>query len=130
MTKQEMPRLIGVRHVGLSALDPVALAEFYRDVLGLRLVPTDTAALGTTAFLSSHPVAAVVDLVFFANSSYQHTAFEVASLADLRALYRPGTRPGGPVQMALNHGVSPPFYFGDPQGDMVEGDLPTGVRTV
>src|SRR5262249_58785851 len=99
MTKQEMPRLIGVRHVGLSALDPVALAEFYRDVLGLRLVPTDTAALGTTAFLSSHPVAAVVDLVFFANSSYQHTALEVASLADLRPLYPQLTRPGLPPQL-------------------------------
>src|SRR5262249_57498613 len=114
MTKQEMPRLIGVRHVGLSALDPVALAEFYRDVLGLRLVPTDTAALGTTAFLSSHPVAAVVDLVFFANSSYQHTAFEVASLADLRALYRQVTRRGVPGKMALNHRVSPSFYFDEP----------------
>jgi len=37
MTKQEteMAQVIGVGHVALSARDPVALAEFYSDVLGL-----------------------------------------------------------------------------------------------
>lgn len=37
MTKQEteMPKVIGVGHVALSARDPSALAEFYSDVLGL-----------------------------------------------------------------------------------------------
>ena len=49
MTKQDVPQVIGVRHVGLSARDPAALAEFYRDVLGLQVVPTDTAALGRVA---------------------------------------------------------------------------------
>src|SRR5262245_13592047 len=130
MTKQEMPRLIGVRHVGLSARDPVALAEFYRDVLGLELVPTDTAALGTTAFLSSHPAEAVVDLVFFANPSYQHTAFEVGSLADLRAFHRRVTGQGVPVKMTLNHGASLSFYFEDPEGHMIEVYWPTGVATI
>lgn len=33
------PRLMGVGHVALSARDPVALAEFYRDVLGFQVVP-------------------------------------------------------------------------------------------
>src|SRR5262249_8035427 len=37
MTQRETPQVIGVRHVGLSARDPAALAEFYRDVLGLQV---------------------------------------------------------------------------------------------
>src|SRR5262249_15622189 len=52
MTQRETPQVIGVRHVGLSARDPAELAEFYRDVLGLQIVPVDTSALGATAFLS------------------------------------------------------------------------------
>jgi len=37
MANQETnrPRVMGVGHVALSARDPVALAEFYSDVLGL-----------------------------------------------------------------------------------------------
>ena len=38
----ETPQMIGVGHVALSARDPVALAEFYRNALGLQVVPTET----------------------------------------------------------------------------------------
>jgi catechol-2,3-dioxygenase len=127
MTKQEMPQVIGVRHVGLSARDPAALAAFYRDVLGLQVVPTDTSALGATAFLSSHPAEGSLDLAFFTNPAYQHTAFEVRSLADLRAFHQRVLDRGVPVQMALNHGVSLSFYFLDPEGHLVEVYWPTGV---
>jgi catechol-2,3-dioxygenase len=127
MTKQDVPQVIGVRHVGLSARDPAALAAFYRDVLGLQVVPTDTAALGATAFLSSHPAEGSLDLAFFANPAYQHTAFEVRSLADLRALHQRVLGRGVPIKMALNHGVSLSFYFVDPEGHMVEVYWPTGV---
>ena len=53
--RQTPKGLIGLRHVGLSAQNPAALADFYHVVLGLNIVPTDTAALGPTAFLSGHP---------------------------------------------------------------------------
>jgi hypothetical protein len=33
MIKPVIPQVVGVRHVGLAARDPDALAEFYRDVL-------------------------------------------------------------------------------------------------
>ena len=122
-----MPLMIGVRHVGLSARDPAALAEFYQDVLGLQVVPTDTAALGAMAFLSSHPAEGSLDLAFFANPAYQHTAFEVRSLADLRAIHQQVLGRGVPIKMALNHGVSLSFYFVDPEGHMVEVYWPTGV---
>jgi catechol-2,3-dioxygenase len=127
MTQQETPQVIGVRHVGLSARDPAALAEFYRDVLGLQVVPMDTAALGATAFLSSHPTERFLDLALFANPAYQHTAFEVHSLADLRAFHQRVIGRGVPVKMALNHGVSLSFYFDDPEGHLIEVYWPTGV---
>ena len=120
MTQRETPQVIGVRHVGLSARDPAALAEFYRDVLGLQIVPVDTSALGATAFLSSRPAEVPVDLALFANPAYRHTAFEVRSLADLRALHQRVLGRGVPVKMALNHGVSLSFYFDDPEGHLIE----------
>ena len=48
-----MSSSIGVRHVGLLAKDPVALTEFYSDVLGMKVVrqtPPDS-PVGTTVFL-------------------------------------------------------------------------------
>ena len=130
MTKQDVPQVVGVRHVGLSARDPAALAEFYHDVLGLQVVggsAADTSVFGATAFLSSHPAEVPVDLALFANPAYQHTAFEVRSLADLRALHQRVLGRGVPVKMALNHGASLAFYFDDPEGHLVEVYWPTGV---
>jgi catechol-2,3-dioxygenase len=122
-----MPLMIGVRHVGLSARDPAALALFYRDVLGLQVIPTDTSTLGATAFLSSQPGSRPIDLGRFANAAHRHTSFEVRSLADLRAFHQRVLDVGVPVQMALNHGVSLSFYFLDPEGHLIEVYWPTGV---
>ena len=130
MTQQETPQVIGVRHVGLSARDPAALAEFYRDVLGLQVVggsTAETSAFGATAFLSSHPDDVPVDLALVANPAYQHTAFAVRSLVDLRAFHQLVVGRGVPVKMALNHGVSLSFYFDDPEGHLIEVYWPTGV---
>src|SRR5262245_53378455 len=99
MTKQDAPQVIGVRHVGLSARDPAALAEFYQDLLGLQVVPVDASALGPTAFLTSRPAEGSLDLALFANPAYQHTAFEVRSLADLRAFHQRALGLGVPVKM-------------------------------
>jgi catechol-2,3-dioxygenase len=126
-TQQATPQVIGVGHVALSARDPATLSEFYRDVLGFQVVPTETSDLGESAFLSSHPVDASVDLVLFANPAFQHTAFEVGSLADLRAFHERVLRRGVQVKMALNHGVSLSFYFDDPEGHLVEVYWSTGI---
>ena len=45
--------MIGVRLIGLMSRDTSALAEFYRDVLGLPGLPTDTAALGSPSAAGS-----------------------------------------------------------------------------
>jgi catechol-2,3-dioxygenase len=130
MTKQETPHVIGVRHVGLSARDPAGLAAFYHDMLGLQVVggsAAHTSAFGASAFLSCHPAEESHDLALFANPAYQHTAFKVRSLADLRAMYQRVLGRGVPVKMAYNHGASLAFYFDDPEGHLIEVYWPTGV---
>ena len=133
MTKQDVPQVIGVCHVGLSARDPAALAAFYHDVLGLQVVggsAADTSVFGATAFLSSHPARESHDLALFADPTFQHTAFKVRSLADLRAFHQRVLGRGVPFRMALDHGVSLSFYFEDPEGHVIELYWPTGIDCV
>ena len=129
MSKQEITEVIGVHHVGLSARDPAALAEFYHDVLGLEVVggsTPDASDFGATAFLRSQSEEHH-DLALFANPAFQHTAFKVGSLAHLRIVYQRVLGRGVPVKMAFNHGVSIAFYFEDPEGHLIEVYWPTGV---
>jgi len=121
------PRVMGVGHVALNARDPAALAEFYREVLGFQVVPTETSDLGENVFLSSRPAERSVDLALFRNPAFKHTAFEVRSLADLRSFYQRLLDRSVPVKMALNHGVSLSFYFDDPEGHLIEVYWPTGI---
>src|SRR5271166_1773121 len=115
-----MPEYIGVRHVGWGVKDPVALASFYRDVLGMTIVtelPADS-HMGTTVFMSRHPEQAAEhhDLVFFSNPAFAHTAFEVGSLAELLASYREVKEKGVPIKFTFNHGFWLSFYIDDPEG--------------
>ena len=121
------PRVMGVGHVALNARDPAALAEFYREVLGFQVVPTETSDLGENVFLSSRPAERSVDLALFRNPAFKHTAFEVRSLADLRSFHQRLLDRSVPVKMALNHGVSLSFYFDDPEGHLIEVYWPTGI---
>jgi catechol-2,3-dioxygenase len=118
---------MGVGHVALSARDPAALAEFYREVLGFQVVPTETSHLGENVFLSSHPADVSVDFALFGNPAFQHTAFEVRSLSDLRAFHQRVLDRRVPVKLALNHGVSLSFYFDDPEGHLIEVFWSTGI---
>jgi len=124
------PRVMGVGHVALHARDPAALAGFYRELLGFQVVPTETSDLGENVFLSSRPAEVSVDLALFGNPAFQHTAFEVRSLADLRALYKRVLDGGVPVKMALNHGVSLSFYFDDPEGHLIEVFWSMGIDSL
>jgi len=52
-----MPSFIGVRHVGLAAKNPAALAEFYRNVMGMTVVsesPRGSPFWGASVFLGAH----------------------------------------------------------------------------
>ena len=115
--------LIGVRHVGWGVKDPAALAAWYRNVLGMKVVhqTEPDSPIGTTVFLShalhdedDH------DLVFFSNEMFAHTAFKTTSLGELKAWYDLVRQREVPIQATLNHGISLSLYFADPEGHRIE----------
>jgi catechol-2,3-dioxygenase len=114
----------------MVANDPTALAEFYRDVLGMTITGSSNAdgPFGTTAFLSSRPEEEDHELAIFASAKYRHLAFKVASLADLRALYHQVVARGISVKLTMIHGCALAFYFDDPEGNMIEIYWPTDLR--
>jgi catechol-2,3-dioxygenase len=125
-----MEKISGFHHVGIVAQDPVALAEFYRDVLGMTITggSEEGSQFGKTAFLSSRPEEEDHELAIFATPMYRHLAFKVASLADLRALHRQITARGIPIKLTFNHGCSLAFCIDDPEGNMIEVYWPTGLH--
>ena len=129
MPQSAGPRLVGLCHIGIHSKDPVALAAFYQDVLGMKIVggsPADS-PFGASTFLSSRPGDESHEIVIFANPDLRHTAFKVASVEDLRAAWRDVAARGCRVKVALNHGVSLAFYFDDPEGNMIEIYWATGL---
>jgi catechol-2,3-dioxygenase len=121
-------RNTGIHHVGLCAKDPAASAEFYRDVLGMQIVGGSAPdhPFGATAFLSSRPGEESHEIALFANPALAHVAFKVSSLAELRSFYVRVVERNIPIKFLANHGVSFAFYFGDPDGNMIEVYWPTG----
>jgi catechol-2,3-dioxygenase len=114
----------------MVANDPIALAAFYRDVLGMTITGGSAGGPhGTTAFLSSRPDEEDHELAIFTDTKYRHLAFKVATLADLRAFYHQIVARGIPVKLTMIHGRSLAFYFDDPEGNMIEVYWPTNLRT-
>ena len=120
----------GVSHVGIAARDPAALAEFYRDVLGMvqNGGSEGDSALGASAFLTSRPDEENHEIVFFADRRYAHTAFRVESLTELRGRYQAVVGRGIEVHRVVNHGCSLAFYFADPEGNQIEIYWATNVH--
>src|SRR5215471_9913946 len=118
----------GIHHVGLRATNPAASAEFYRDVLGMRIVGGSAPdhPIGATAFLSSRPDEESHEIALFANPAFAHVVFKVPSLAELRSFYTRVVERNIPIKFLANHGVSFAFYFDDPDGNMIEVYWPTG----
>jgi len=83
-------RTIGLAHVGMYARNPAALAEFYRDVMGMQIVggSDESHPLGPTAFLSSRPGEESHEIAIFSNPDLAHRAFKVGSLAALKRVLR------------------------------------------
>ena len=123
--------ITGVRHVGWGSKDPVALAKFYQDVLGMAIVaqtPPES-HMGTTIFLSLHPeVEGHHDIVLFSNPVFAHTAFRVEDLDQFLSFYKESKSKGVAIKFTFNHGVWFSFYIDDPEGHNLEFYWPTYVN--
>ena len=129
-TKHDSLEMIGLGHVGMYAKNPALLAEFYRDVMGMRVVGGSDAShpIGATAFLSSHPHEEHHEIAMFSNPEGVHRAFKVGSLAALKRFYQKIVRGGIPIKFQFNHGNAFAFYFSDPEGNMIEVYWRTGLE--
>ena len=129
MTKSAESSPTGLCHIGIHSKEPAKLANFYQDVLGMQVVggSGSDSPFGASTFLSSRPDEESHEIVIFADDRLRHTAFRVATLADLRARHRDVMARGLAIKMALNHGVSLAFYFDDPEGNMIEIYWATGL---
>jgi len=117
-----------IGHVGLTARNPAASAEFYRNVFGMEITGGSTSdhPIGATAFLTSRPGGQPHDLVLAANPEVAHVAFKVSSLAELKSFHARVVEMKIPLKFVFNHHESFAFYFNDPDGNMIEVCWPTG----
>jgi hypothetical protein len=88
--------------------------------------PADTPGLGASAFLTSRPGEESHEIALFSRPQFRHVAFKVASLAELKRLYRLVLERELPIKLTSDHGVSLAFYFDDPDGNMTEVYWPMG----
>jgi catechol 2,3-dioxygenase-like lactoylglutathione lyase family enzyme len=122
-------------HVALSANDPDALARFYEQFLGMRLVGRLDGNRGVFLATAHRPVGP--DIEFFQTPDAKsgrteqhnfsehdlaspHVAFRVAALADLQTNQREVTRFGGTFVAAVNHGAVISCRVLDPEGHHID----------
>jgi len=114
-------------HIALPARNPREVAAFYHEFLGLDVTLEGALpALGAFVFLSDRPAEQAQTLTFMTKPEARHIAWEVESLAALKALYAAATARGIPIDVAFNHRVSLSLYLHDPEGNGLEIYWPTG----
>jgi catechol-2,3-dioxygenase len=139
-----MPQVTRLEHVNLNAQDPMRLATFYCDLLGMRVfaqIPENQAV-----FLAAPARQESFDLSIFhtpagaadraqpvspgeRTASSPHIAFLVPTLADLRKCPQEASRLGGTYLFALNHGPAISCHILDPEGTQIELAWPTGRQS-
>ncbi|MBV9441140.1 MAG: hypothetical protein JO217_00465, partial [Acidobacteriaceae bacterium] len=117
-----------IGHVGLHAINPVASAEFYKDVFGMEITGGSASEhpLGATAFLTSRPGEEPHENRLGRQPRIRSHRFQ--GLFTCRVPILPRARCGeeDPDQVVFNHHESFAFYFDDPGGNMIEVYWPTG----
>ncbi len=112
-----------ISKVGLKARDADALAEFYRDLLGLEeAVRADDSIVLSAAGrdlleIESAPLAKPDDPH---SAGLFHTAFLLPSRRDLARWVRHASEKRIPVTGASDHWVSEALYLNDPEGNGIE----------
>jgi catechol 2,3-dioxygenase len=124
-----IPRVKRIAHIVLFVRDPRASAEWYGDVLGMRVsatVPDGPYRGGIFLSFGEHDH----DLALFPASSaadrgkeFEHIGLEVdcdGNIDQLRRLYGKMLQRGVRINEVLDHGVSIGIYFFDPDGHQLE----------
>ena len=104
---------------------PNSTAKFWvcRPWVAPQMVPP---GIGASAFLSSRPGEESHEIALFSQPQFRHVAFKVASLAELKRLYRVVLERELAIKLTSGHGISLAFFFDDPDGNMIEVYWPTG----
>jgi catechol 2,3-dioxygenase len=124
-----MAAKVRLGHVALPAQHPSELATFYREFLGLDVTMEGALpSLGEFAFLSDRPEGVRQTLALVTKPDAKHVAWEVESLAALKALYAEAKARGIHIAAAFNHRETLSFYVRDPEGNGVEIYWPTGQQ--
>jgi len=124
-----IPRVKRIAHIVLYVRDPRASAQWYCDVLGMRISATvpDGPYRGGVFLsfgeqdhdLALFPAAAATDR----GKEFEHIGLEVECDGDidrLRRLYGKMLQRGVRINEVLDHGVSIGVYFFDPDGHQLE----------
>ena len=114
-----------LRHVGIFASDPDAVARFYCDHLGLRETDRGTTMGHQVVFLSADPGQHHQLVIADGRAADQRStvcqlSFEVPDLASLRALVDRLRLAGHAVHRVVDHGTSWSAYVDDPEQNTVE----------
>jgi catechol-2,3-dioxygenase len=114
-------------HVAIPAQHPKELASYYRTLLGLDQTLEGTLPnLGDFVFLGDNDAGQPQTLALITRAEARHIAWQVESLAALKAFYANAKAHAIPISFALNHRVSLSLYLRDPEGNAVEVFWPTG----
>jgi catechol-2,3-dioxygenase len=121
-----MPQTRSLGHIVLKVRDAQKSKEFYTRALGLKVAFED--ARQGVVFLSYGVKHHDLALFQFASGEsapasapgLHHTAWQVASFAELQAAHRELGELGIHVESVIEHNVSRSIYFHDPDGNRVE----------
>jgi catechol 2,3-dioxygenase-like lactoylglutathione lyase family enzyme len=124
-----MSRVSSLGHVGIAVRDIDRMLDFYTRVLGLTI--TDGGGPGRAVFLSARPESEHHEFVLSPapdrRTNAQQISFTVASIDDLRDLYRAIKAEGCQIDRVVSHGIAFGCYFRDPEDNRVEVYWSTGI---
>jgi catechol 2,3-dioxygenase-like lactoylglutathione lyase family enzyme len=126
-----MAAVIGLGHVGIYVRDLEQMVAFYRDTLGMRITKQNWRA--GIVFLSADPASADHEIALFrgrpdgADSRLiNQISLRVATLNDLRGMYRRIIEKGLRIDAVVNHASALGCYYFDPEDNRSEVYWVTG----